>query len=83
MAQGEYESTDAEEAVLTRAKNKEKGLFLCLGGCNKEFKTDRCHRICRICRRRNERNGNYSMNIYNLGSSPRTSGNAIYSDGPD
>jgi hypothetical protein len=52
------EKDDPSVRQLNRRRKKMK----CLG-CGKEFLTDRCHRICRMCRRRNNRNGNFIPGI--------------------
>jgi hypothetical protein len=44
-----------EEAESTRRKNLERKKLRCLG-CGREMMTDRCHRFCRVCQRRNRRN---------------------------
>lgn len=46
---------DDEEAESTRRKNLEKKKLRCLG-CGREIYTDRCHRFCKVCQRRNKRN---------------------------
>lgn len=45
-----------EESRSTRRKNLERKKLKCLG-CGREIITDRCHRFCRVCQRRNRRNG--------------------------
>ena len=52
------ETTGAEDAQTKRNLNKEIKLLAYLK-CGKEYRTDRCHRICRPCRRSNARDGNY------------------------
>lgn len=42
----------------TRQLNLEKRPLKCLG-CGQVFMTDRCHRFCSVCQRRNRRNHYY------------------------
>lgn len=44
-----------EEARSTRRLNIERKPLKCLG-CGRMILTDRCHRFCRVCQRRNRRN---------------------------
>ena len=49
-------------AQRIRAANRERKPRTCLG-CGRTFVTDRCHRSCRVCERRNLRNGHYLPRI--------------------
>ena len=49
----------ADEALSTRRLNLERKTMKCLG-CGREMRTDRCHRFCRVCVRRNRRAGYYA-----------------------
>jgi len=42
--------------MTTRDLNKQKKKRKCLG-CGREIWTDRCHRFCETCSRKNSRNG--------------------------
>ena len=44
------------DATSTMARNLQKKRLPCLA-CGKVIVTDRCHRFCRVCQRRNLRNG--------------------------
>lgn len=41
-----------------RELNREQKKMTCLG-CGRQIVTDRCHRFCRICQRRNQRSKYY------------------------
>ena len=55
-----------EEARSTRNLNLARKKMKCLG-CGKEIVTDRCHRFCRVCQRRNRRNGHHLPKIGKIG----------------
>lgn len=55
--------TDAE---TVRKLNRQKKEFECLG-CGRVFVTDRCHRFCRVCKRRNAHGNNAEPRVAGLG----------------
>ncbi len=46
--------------MTTKQANEKKKRRPCLG-CEKMIETDRCHRFCRRCRRRNQATDNWSQ----------------------
>jgi hypothetical protein len=55
-----------EETLNPRQLNLQRKKLKCLG-CAKEMVTDRCHRFCRVCQRRNRRNGDHLPKVGRLG----------------
>ena len=55
-----------EETLNDRQLNLQRKRLKCLG-CGKEMMTDRCHRFCRVCQRRNRRNGDHLPKIGRVG----------------
>ncbi|MBI2191741.1 MAG: hypothetical protein HYU36_07140 [Planctomycetes bacterium] len=55
-----------EEARSTRRLNLERKNLKCLG-CGRWIVTDRCHRFCRVCQRRNRRNQFHLPKLGRLG----------------
>jgi hypothetical protein len=57
-----------EDARTTRRLNLERKRLKCLG-CGKVIVTDRCHRFCRVCQRRNRRNQYHLPRLARIGPS--------------